>query len=166
MPSDLHWCHHWCADWFGEAGEDHDAPVKLDLGDLGWQYAGGVEGGRIDRDVFAPGHTFLTPQLKVETIMTVNPAEAAFGTPVPPDAPAEPAAPAEPTAEEIAVVEDVKDDDHDGVDEAPASTAPEPEPEPEADPATTKALADAAAAKLEIAEARDKLHAWVDSFFA
>ena len=157
-----HWCRHWLAKWYGEAGEDHEAPPALLLNDVGWQYAGNVENGRIDRDIFAAGQTYLTPQLKVEVIMSVNAGEAAFGTPVPPDAPAEPAAPVEPTAEEIAAAEDVKvDDEH-----PPASTAPEPEPEPEADPATTKALADAAAAKLEIAEARDKLHAWVDSFFA
>lgn len=149
-----HWCHHWLAKWYGDAGEDHEAPVEIPPHHLGWQYAGDVEGGRIDRDVFAPGHTFLTPELKVEVIM--NEQEAAEGTPVPGPEQQQPESVAAATEPVVAP-------------EVPAEVEAATEPAPEAvtpSDAEVKALADAAAAKLELAEARDKLHAWVDSFFA
>jgi len=153
-----HWCRHWLAKWFGEAGEDHEPPVTLGGFFEGWQYAGNVEGGRIDRDIFAAGHTYavLTPELKVEVIMSVNPAEAAFGTPVPPNAPAE------PTAEEIAVAEDVKVAEAPTEPAVPSPLGIEPAPQEEAKSEPKPGLSPE--------ELRAKIHAavdvFIDSFFA
>jgi hypothetical protein len=156
-----HWCHHWLAKWYGLAGYDHAAPTELPPHTLGWQYAGDVEGGRIDRDIFAPGHTYLTPQLKVETIMTVNPGEAAFGQPVPEDK-----VPAQQEPESVAAAEAPSTE--------PAPTEPEvaPQAEPVAEPVhepsatEVKALADLAAAKEKLRAVEEKFHDEIARFFA
>lgn len=172
------WCHHWLAHWYEAAGTDHVAPDSLPANTLGWQYAGDVEGGRIDRDIFASGHTFLTPELKVETIVTLNPGEAAFGTPVAPSTesatagvPAtetEPAA-AAPAESDTAATESVA---------PPAVAVPEPESVAAAEspagpdaPATVsiieaEALKAKAVAEAKLLQIEDKLHDWVSSFFA
>jgi hypothetical protein len=156
-----HWCHHWLAKWYGPAEYDHIAPTELPPEHLGWQYAGDVEGGRIDRDIFASAQTYLTPQLKVETIMTVNPGEAAFGTPVPTETPvtAESVTPAEPTAEDITAAETVDAP-------APVEAAPEPAPAPQPSVTEVAALADAAAAKEKLRQVEEKFHDEIARFFA
>ena len=143
-----HWCHHWLASWVVASGVDHDPPEKLLANYLGWQYAGNVEGGRIDRDIFAARHTYLTPERTIVTEQYMNPAEAAFGTPVPvPEAPTS----GLPTAEEVAKVEEI-----------PADA--EPVAQEEAKPAVQTVEAAEELPDLTAA-AKAKLHAWVDSFF-
>ena len=149
------WCNKWLASWLGPAGTDHAAPTVMPARMLGWQYAGDVEGGRIDRDIFESGHNYLDPRAIGATMS----GEAAFGTPVPPSVPE--AAPAPAPAPEVEIpTEDATEPTEEVA--APAPVVDVPTQEIEA--ALQQARDEATAA--EQARLKAALYAHVDSFFA